>query len=373
MFRSLPIIDRFIQFFSLPSYCLNVLKIKECNKTRIAIAVDLLQLFFSYKTFPDNYVLCRLFEVPKSEWKYYYGSNYQSYQRARIKRKVQQEKFRILFNDKAVCEQLCRYIGIRTPYTYGIVRPDEKYKEKILSWCQKSPKGVLIIKPLYGRAGLGIVLAKKFGDDVIIKSTVKSIPIYDYILETDALVQELVIQDERMAVFSSHSVNTIRVNSMFTNNASIILLGAQLRCGIGEAYIDNFSAGGVTVGIDCINGRLNKYAMDNKGNKYVKHPKSNIVFEDFIIPEWNRIVETTEKIQKAFSFYCLLGVDIALQESGDPIVIEVNASPDLSEEVGPLLKNKKNLKAFGEYDLLINKHQKKLYNNLNQISAIDDN
>ena len=179
-------------------------------------------------------------------------------------------------------------------------------------------------------------------------------------------------QDSRMSVFLSSSVNTLRVVTMYTKEGSIIILGATMRCGVSESYVDNLSAGGLTVGIDCITGRLNKYAMDNKGNRYVKHPKSHIVFEDFIIPEWGRIVETTEKIQKAFSFYCLLGIDIALQESGDPIVIEVNASPDLSEEVGPLLKDKKNLKAFGEYDLLINKHQRKLYNNLNKISKNDN-
>jgi hypothetical protein len=51
------------------------------------------------------------------------------------------------------------------------------------------------------------------------------------------------------------------------------------------------------------------------------------------------------------------------------MLIEINAVPDLlvmENACGPLLLDKENLRAFGEYDLLINKHQKKLYEDLNK-------
>ena len=63
----------------------------------------------------------------------------------------------------------------------------------------------------------------------------------------------------------------------------------------------------------------------------------------------------------------MLGLDIALRENGEPVIIEVNYSPDLlyMETVySPLLQNQKTHKAFGEYDILVNKHQKELYSNL---------
>ena len=329
--------------------------------------MDLLELFFSYKTFPDHYGPCRLWEVEKTKWKFYYGSNYQSHQRARLRRKVQPNEYRILFNDKAVCERLCREIGVRMPHTYGIISSEQNFKEKIISWFQNFESDSFIVKPILGRAGLGIVLAKRIDNNIIIQSQKGLTPLHDFDLMENVIVQEVLLQDSRMSAFSSSSVNTIRVITMFTKNESIIVVSAMMRCGVGESYVDNVSSGGIAVGVDCETGKLKKYAYDFNGNRYVEHPTSKVIFEDFIIPEWERILDTAVKIQKSFPFYCMLGMDIALQQKGKPVLIEVNGSPDLAVQeaiAGPFLRDKQNLQAFGEYDLLMNKHQKKLYSTL---------
>ncbi len=367
MFRSIPIVDRFFQFFSLCKYYLNVLQFKDCKKPRIAVACDMLELFFSYKTFPGHYLPCRLWETEKMEWKFYYGSNYDAYHRDKLKRKVQKEEYRILFRDKAVCEQLCRHIGIKTPYTYGTISPLEDYKEKLISWCRNSENGWLFLKPVCGNSGIGAAIAVRRDDDVSIKLPNKIESIHTYEIKTDYIVQEMVVQDKRMEAFSSQSVNTVRVITMISKNNDIVLLGGFLRFGIGDSYVDNYSAGGIAVGIDCKTGRLYEYGFDKNGIRYLKHPKTGLLFGDFFIPEWDRVVEIVEKIQKFFSFYRMLGADIALDESGDPIIIEINPCPDLGGAetvIGPLLKNKRTMVAFGEYDLFINRHQKGLYDKL---------
>jgi hypothetical protein len=133
LFRSNLIVDRIIKFFSLPDCYIKMIKNKDCNKTRSGIAFDLLELFFSYKTFPVHYGQCRLWEVEKSEWKYYFGSILSTYQMLLL-RKIQPREYDILFRDKAVCELLCRGIGINNiPRTYGIIGPDQNYKERIKS------------------------------------------------------------------------------------------------------------------------------------------------------------------------------------------------------------------------------------------------
>ncbi|MCD6356197.1 MAG: hypothetical protein J7L66_02830, partial [Anaerolineaceae bacterium] len=314
MFRSIPIIDRFFQFFSLPDCYLKAIRFEECKKSRVGIALDLLDLFFGYKTFPDNYIPCRLWEIPKNEWKFYYGSNYHPYQRAKLRRKVQPSEYQILFNDKGICEKLCRNIGVRLPHTYGTINPHTNYKEKIESWFRNSSAETLFIKPLSGRAGIGIVLAKIINNKIMIQDKNGFILLDDFDLMENAIVQELLKQDSRMAVFSSSSVNTIRVLTMITNNRSIIFISAVMRCGIGESYVDNISAGGIAAGIECETGKLNKYAYDMKGNSHIKHPISKIMFKDFIIPEWERILEAAARVQNSFPFYRLLGLDIALSE-----------------------------------------------------------
>ena len=63
-----------------------------------------------------------------------------------------------------------------------------------------------------------------------------------------------------------------------------------------------------------------------------------------------------------YPFYKLIGMDIAVTQVG-PVLIEVNANPDIvfqEQTSGPLFKDKRVLKEFDKYDLLVNKYQKKL-------------
>jgi hypothetical protein len=49
------------------------------------------------------------------------------------------------------------------------------------------------------------------------------------------------------------------------------------------------------------------------------------------------------------------------------VLIEINGAPDFVAQeqwCGPLLKSKLVLRAFGEYDLLVNRHQRKLYSDM---------
>lgn len=357
---------RLKQFFSLPDCYVKIIRNEEFkksrNKSRWELARDLWTLFFSYKMFPRIYVWCRLWEVDRSQWKYYYG--YQTLQKARLRSTVEPKEYDILFDDKAVCELLCRGIGVTNlPHTYGLIRPDQDYTERIRSIFQHSATPSLIIKPVRGHAGRDIVLVTMTDGTIRIRSGRELIPLEDFTLAKPAIVQELVKQDRRMAAYSSSSVNTIRVLTMYTKNESVIVLAASMLCGVGDSYVSNWSAGGVEIGIDTATGRLMKYAHDKNATRYTEHPTSKITFEGFPIPEWERIIDLATTIQKAFPFYRMLGTDIALREGGEPVIIEINNDPGFSgmEQTRPLLQAEQNLKAFGEYDLFINKHQRELY------------
>jgi hypothetical protein len=118
----------------------------------------------------------------------------------------------------------------------------------------------------------------------------------------------------------------------------------------------------VAVGIDHNTGKLKEIAFDKLGNQYREHPISKVVFKDFQLPKWDEVIQVAIKVQKACSFYRLLGMDIALSKEG-PILIEVNANPDVvfqEQTSGPLLRDKRVLQEFAQYDLLINKFQKDL-------------
>jgi glutathione synthase/RimK-type ligase-like ATP-grasp enzyme len=258
-------------------------------------------------------------------------------------------------------------MGILCPHTYGIIDPGEDYRGQIRVWFEASSAQALIIKPLCGRAGGGIVLATKINDDILIRSAKTSLQLNDYVLAERSIVQEVLLQDARMAAFSPYSVNTLRVVTMLTQQSNVIIVGASMRSGVAKSFVDNWSAGGVSAGIDCEKGKLRKYAYDIKSNRYRSHPTTGVVFEDYPVPEWERICRAAAAIQIAFPFYRMLGLDIAIEQSGKPVLIEINGAPDFVAQeqwCGPLLKSKLVLRAFGEYDLLVNRHQRKLYSDM---------
>jgi glutathione synthase/RimK-type ligase-like ATP-grasp enzyme len=370
MFSEAPaFIRRIIRFFMLPHCFFMVFTSGECKKSISGIVVDLLKLFFIYKTYPDNYGPCRLWEIDEKEWRYYYGSSYHPYQRQKLRKRIQRFEYQVLFNDKAVCEQLCKGTGVRMPRTYGIIYPALDFRKKISSWFDETPADSLIIKPILGHAGKGIVMAKREGNDILIQAKNGALPLSQFVLHNDAIVQEVLIQDKRLAAFSSSSVNTIRVVTFFTKKEEVIIVSATMRCGVGNSFVDNWSAGGVAVGVDCKTGRLKQFALDKRGKQYRQHPTSKIVFEEFVVPEWQRIIGIAETIQRACPFYCLLGMDITLLEDRTPVLIEVNANPDLvfqEQTSGPLLADNRILNAFEEDELLVNKYQRTLIEGLDK-------
>lgn len=358
-------LDRINQFWRLPTCYRKMRAMKDCKKSRLGLALDLLVLFFSHKTFPNHYGSCRLWSVKKADWGYYYHFTlYSPHHKARLQRDVQPYVYRILFDDKFLCNMHCKAIGIHTPYTYGTIDPDQDYKAQIQSWIHVSPGQALFIKPSTGSGGRNAAIAKKSGDEIIVRTMTRSTPLHDYVLKEKSVVQEKISQDNRMAAVSRSSVNTLRLVTMLTKHGKAIVAKAIIRFGVGEAIVDNFGAGGVAVGVDGETGKLSQYGLDKKRNRYLAHPTTGIVFKDFVVPDWERFFNAAIEVQSAFRFYRLLGLDVAMDENGEPVVLEINASPDLAglEQIaGPLLESQAVLQAFGDDDILVNRHQRRLY------------
>jgi hypothetical protein len=362
------LIRRMIRFLALPYCYFKLVNWKECSASRLQVIIDLLYIFFKLKTFPDNYSPCRLWELDRELWKYYYGSSYHPYQRKKLRKEVQQYAYQILYNDKSVCDQLCKGIGIKLPVTFGIIKPKDDYHKKIQDVFRDSGAEKLIIKPIMGHAGQGIILAIKNGSKITIRTKNTEIELNDFILKDISIIQEILTQDDRISSLSSSSINTIRVVTMYTKSNDVIVLSSSMRFGVGNSYVDNWSAGGIAVGVDHKTGMLMKIAYDKYGNMYEQHPTSKKIFNGFKIPMWDQIIEIALRTQEYNYFYKLLGMDIALTKEG-PALVEINANPDLifqEQTAGPLLKDNRILVEFAEYDLLVNHYQEKLLLNNNR-------
>lgn len=351
-----PYCRRFLRFIALP-YCYFItVNWDECKNSRYQVVKDLLYIFFKLKYYPDNYSRCRLWEKNRRQWHYYYGSIYDAYQRGRLRKEVQRKEYKIIFEDKNICYQLCKAANLPLPQQYDFVDPTSDYKSLFKSIAEGKPKKRLIIKPIRGKGGKDITLAYKDNNEIVIQCNERKILLDEFSLAHPSVIQECIEQHEALCKISQ-SVNTVRIVTFLTKEKNVIVIGAYMRFGIDNAYVDNVSSGGISVGIDIEKGVLQKVAYDQKSRQYYSHPTTQFIFKEFRIPYWSEVIDLAKKIQYFFFYYKFLGNDIAITPHG-PVIIEINGEHDnvgLEQKCGPILANEKVRNEFMKYDLLINK------------------
>lgn len=185
----------------------------------------------------------------------------------------------------------------------------------------------VIVKPAKELGGAGVdFFERKNGILVNKDNNPLTIELLERKYGTDFLIQECFIQSDYMSQFNSTSVNTIRVNTYRdVKTGEIHILGAVLRVGSKGARIDNASSGGVFIGIND-NGSLGKCAYDKYGNRHETHNDINFSKMEFCIPNWDKIEEFAIKISKRVPHMRLFALDIVLDKTNTPKLIEVNTN-----------------------------------------------
>ncbi len=128
------------------------------------------------------------------------------------------------------------------------------------------------------------------------------------------IVEERVIQDDRMAQWNSSSVNSVRVLS-FLNADGFFIITPFLRTGRRGSVVDNAGAGGVFANVDYRTGKVESDGIDEKGTYYTAHPDSKVIFKGWQIPEWEALMTTVESIHKTvMPGHPYIGWDFALSK-----------------------------------------------------------
>lgn len=334
-----------------------------CTKGRIAVALDFFYIFFVLRNYPDNYGACRLWEVPREDWAKYYGSNYNPFQRAVLRRSVHPLTLERAFQDKEVCDGICRKMGLPVPEQVGVIAPSMDIGAAIRHLLLTTSSQRLIIKPVNGHAGIGVALASWESSQAAIRMGGRVMSPDEYKPGERCLVQKVLPQHEDVAVVAPSSMNTLRLLTMLLPDERVIIVGASMRFGVGDSFIDNWSAGGVAVGVDHRAGTLMARGFDKRGNIYLRHPVSGVRFEGFRLTQWTAATDLGVRVQQAFPFFKLLGMDIGFTPDG-PVLIEINNDADLvfqEQTSGPLLAARETWEAFRANALLYNPPQRRIF------------
>ena len=188
-------------------------------------------------------------------------------------------------------------------------------------------------KPYGGQLGNGAFTlkvndSKVFVNDELISQTDK---LLQTLASTDYIIQERVIQHPQMNKLCSTSLNTIRVQTIITEDENVIAFRAGVRMGREGSHVDNWAKGGVFVGIDMDTGKLLKtgFIKPPYGTTVTQHPDNGLVFEGFEIPFFNEAVKMAKALHSKLYRIHSVGWDIAITPDG-PVFIEGNSLWEIS-------------------------------------------
>ena len=137
-------------------------------------------------------------------------------------------------------------------------------------------------------------------------------------------MQEVIQQHSVLARLNESSVNPIRVMTLRLNG-NIHYLHSTVRFGIPGAITDiNFKDGKEIAQLCAVDatGELAGYFYNNDG---LKKPLTSLgIEENLYIPNFNKVIDMAIEIHKGLHHFDLVGSDITLNRSGDPIMIEYN-------------------------------------------------
>lgn len=142
-------------------------------------------------------------------------------------------------------------------------------------------------------------------------------------VKTDLVVQEGLIQSQTLSEINKSSVNTVRLLTLLKQDGTVKIYSAILRMGINGAKVDNASSGGITVGIK-EDGRLKTCAYSAVGVRYDSHPTSGVKFDNYMIPNYDKVKSLVKEQALYFPHFRLVSWDIAIDGDDRPVIIEAN-------------------------------------------------
>lgn len=157
----------------------------------------------------------------------------------------------------------------------------------------------------------------------------------------DYVVQDVQAQHADIAKIHPSSLNTIRIMTLMIHGRIEILCGV-LRMGANGGQVDNFCGGGIACGLEQ-DGRLKKYGYPESGYRVTEHPQAGELSQ-YYVPAYDKAKEMVLRQAEKFPYFRLVAWDVAIDENGEPVLIEANFSKG-----GLTLAQYTNGPLFGEF------------------------
>ncbi|MBA2650459.1 MAG: alpha-L-glutamate ligase-like protein [Legionella sp.] len=240
-----------------------------------------------------------------------------------------------LVDDKLKTKKLALQAGIAVPPLYDIIETEQQIKtiEKRLE-----PYKDFVIKPARGSGGDGILVFtdKVYGRYRQINGKLTTAQELSYHLScllsgayslggsSDyAIVERRVVVDPVFAEVSYEGIPDIRIITLL-GYPTMAMVRLPTRLSGGKA---NLHQGAIGVGIDLATGKTLGGVFQNDIIDY--HPDTLNPINNIQVPYWNEILEIASNCY-TLTGLGYLGVDIVLDKTKGPLMLELNARPGLN-------------------------------------------
>lgn len=198
-------------------------------------------------------------------------------------------------------------------------------EEEAVSLCANMKK--VIIKPSVQSEGKGVQLfnAKDGITDLNGQTVLQLFKEY----KKNFIIQEWVKQHKGMAVLNPTSVNTMRILS-YRSGMEVLIIYSVVRIGRSGSVVDNQCAGGISTTIS-EDGKLGKEAFGGFSKDNIYKTDTGVVLDGYQLPSYDKAIEMVKRLHLNLPFFNIVGWDVAIQEDGQPVLIEFNTNPGLSQ------------------------------------------
>lgn len=198
-------------------------------------------------------------------------------------------------------------------------------EEEAIKLCQNLDN--VIIKPSMELQGNGVkMLSVKNGKTNVDDKTIGEV-FKQY--KHNFLIQERVKQHKDIAALNPSSVNTMRILS-YRSGMEVLIVYSVIRIGRGGQVIDNQCAGGISTTITK-DGKLGKAAFGGYSEDDVRVTDSGITLDGYQLPSYDKAIEFVKRLHMKLPYFNIIGWDVSIEENGEPILIEYNTDPGLSQ------------------------------------------
>ncbi|MDA3940407.1 MAG: alpha-L-glutamate ligase-like protein [Spirochaetia bacterium] len=243
-----------------------------------------------------------------------------------------------LVDDKIRTKVILETVNVPFPETIAVVQNFFEIEDVFKALMGKAD---FVVKPARGRAGGGILLVEKNGDETWRTPSGRSVDkddmkthfgdilfgVYSFgRMDDRVLIEKKVIPDDFMYNIYTRGIPDIRIIA-FKDKPVMAMLRIPTDQSDGKA---NLHQGAIGVSIDMETGITGSSVMN--GKRIEAHPDSGVSISGLQIPFWKEILKIAKSSSLAVPLE-YIGVDIVIDRDLGPMVLELNARPGLQIQV----------------------------------------